>query len=176
MHPSNGKSSLHGTPFDQTRYWTDPGKVSTVVEASQPQSPSELLSFLGLVGFSARFIPDFSTTAEPLRKIARKGEPFLWGEEQEKSLQKLEEQIASAPVLAYFGKKAHTQIIADASPVALGAVLVQDESGERRAVLALVWACEGFACICMVCNNLNLLLIMRHSRLFTRQGPSRQLG
>ena len=57
-------------------------KVRVVVEASQPQSPSELRSFLGLVGFSARFIPDFSTTAEPLswhtltKKLAPKSLPM----------------------------------------------------------------------------------------------------
>ena len=109
-------------------------KVRAVVEASQLQSPSEVRSFLGLVGFSARFIPDFSTTADPLRKIARQGESFIWGEEQEKSFQKLKRQIASAPVLAYFDKEAYTQIIADASPVGLGAVLIQEKNGERRAV------------------------------------------
>ena len=138
-------------------------KVRAVVEASQ--SPSEVRSFLGLVGFSAWFIPYFSTTADPL-KIARRRESFIWGEEQEKSFQKLKRQIASAPVLAYFDKGAHTQIIADVSPVRLGAVLVQERNGERRAVccasrpkisnvegrysrterepLALVWACERF--------------------------------
>ena len=63
-------------------------KVTAVVEASQPQSPSEARSFLGLVRFSATFIPDFSTTAEPLRKIARKRKTFLWGEEQEKPFQR----------------------------------------------------------------------------------------
>ena len=41
---------------------------------------------------------------------------------------------ASAPVLAYFDKEAHTQIIAHASPMGLGAVLVQETNGERRAV------------------------------------------
>ena len=65
-----------------TRYGIGPTqtKVRAVVKASQPQSPFEVHSFLGLVGFSARFIPDFSTTAEPLRKIARKGNHFfgLW--------------------------------------------------------------------------------------------------
>ena len=70
--------------------------------ASQPQTPSEVHSFLGLMGFSARFIPDFATTADPLRRLARKGEPFMWGEKQEKSFQKLKGQVASAPVLAYF--------------------------------------------------------------------------
>ena len=140
-------------------------KVRAVAEASQPQTPSEVRSFLGLMGFSARFIPDFVTTADPLRRLARKGEPFIWGEEREKSFQKLEGQVASAPVLASFDKDAHTCVIADASPVRLGAVLVQEKNGESRAVcyvsrslsqverrysqtekeaLALVWACERF--------------------------------
>lgn len=140
-------------------------KVRAVAEASQPQTPSEVRSFLGLVGFSARFIPDFATTADPLRRLARKGEPFMWGKEQENSFQKLKSQVASAPVLAYFDKDAPTRVIADASPVGLGAVLVQEKNGESRAVcyasrslsqverrysqtekeaLALVWACERF--------------------------------
>ena len=117
------------------------------------------------MGFSARFIPDFATTADPLRRLARKGEPFMWGKEQEKSFQKLKGQVASAPVLAYFDKDAHTRVIADAGPVGLGAVLVQQKNGERRAVCyvscslsqlerrysqtekeapALVWACGRF--------------------------------
>ena len=44
-------------------------KVRAVVEASQPQLPSEVRSFLALVGSGARFIPDFVTAADPLRKI-----------------------------------------------------------------------------------------------------------
>ncbi|PFX13288.1 Retrovirus-related Pol polyprotein [Stylophora pistillata] len=140
-------------------------KVRAVAEASQPQTPSEVRSFLGLVGFSARFIPDFATTADPLRKLARKGEPFVWGKEQEQSFQRLKSQVASAPVLAYFDKDTPTRVIADASPVGLGAVLVQEKNGESRAIcyasrslsqverrysqtekeaLALVWACERF--------------------------------
>ena len=140
-------------------------KVRAVAEASQPQTPSEVRSFLGLVGFSARFIPDFATTADPVRKLARKGEPFVWGEKQEQSFQRLKSQVASAPVLAYFDKDMPTRVIADASPVGLGAVLVQEKNGESRAVcyasrslsqverrysqtekeaLALVWACERF--------------------------------
>ena len=44
-----------------TRHVTGPTKekVRAVVETSQQQSPSEARSFLGLVEFSLRFIPDF---------------------------------------------------------------------------------------------------------------------
>ena len=74
------------------------------------------------MGFSTRLIPDFATTGDPLRRLARKGEPFLWGEEQEKSFQKLKNQVASVPVLAYFDKDAFTRVIAEAIPVGLGGV------------------------------------------------------
>ena len=130
--------------------------VRAVVEASQPQTLLEVRSFLGLVGFNARFIPDFATTADPLRNLARKGGPFVWGEEQEQSFQRLKSQVSSTPVLAYFDKDTPILVIADASPVGFGAVLVQEKNGESRAVcytsrslsqverLALVWARERF--------------------------------
>ena len=86
------------------------------------------------MGFSARFIPDFATTADPLRRLARKGEPFIWGKGQEIAFQKLKGQVASAPVLAYFDKNDFTRVIADASPVGLRAVLVQEKGGESRAI------------------------------------------
>ena len=140
-------------------------KVRAVLESIRPTTPTEVRSFLGMVGFSARFIPNFATIAEPLRGISRQGTPFVWRSEQEASFQELKQQLASAPVLAYFDKEAHTRVIADASPVGLGAVLVQEKNGVGRAVcyasrslssverrysqtekeaLALVWACERF--------------------------------
>ena len=78
----------------------------------------------------------------------------------------LKEQLCNAAVLAYFDHTARTQVIADASSVGLGAVLVQQQpEGSARAIcyasrtltsfehrfsqtekvaLGLVWACERF--------------------------------
>ena len=114
-------------------------KVRAVLESSRPTTPTEVRSFLGMVGFSACFIPNFATIAEPLRGISRQETPFVWGSEQEASFQELKLQLASAPVLAYFDKEAHTRVIADASPVGLGAVLpmylqVELERVQRRAL------------------------------------------
>ena len=60
--------------------------------------------------------------------------PFVWSSEPEKSFQELKKQLASASVLAYFDKDAHTRVIADAILVGLGAVLVQDKDGESQVV------------------------------------------
>ena len=109
-------------------------KVRAVLEASRPSTPTEVRSFLGMVGFSARFIPNFATVEKPPRAISRQGVSFVGGSEQERSFQEVKQQLASAPVLAYFDKDAHTRVIADASPEGLGAVLVQEKNGESRAV------------------------------------------
>lgn len=42
-------------------------------------------------------------------------------------------QAASAPVLAYFDKNASTDVISNAIPMRLGAVLVQKKGGNSRA-------------------------------------------
>ena len=58
----------------------------------------------------------------------------MWGEEQEQSFLRLKSQVASAPVLAYLDKDTPTHVIADASPVGLDTVLVQEKNGKSRAV------------------------------------------
>jgi len=140
-------------------------KVEAVVNAREPASVAEVRSFMGLVNFSAKFIPNLATVSDPLRQLTRKGVTFKWGEKQQEALKALKETLASAETLAYYDKDAKTGVIADASPVGLGAVLVQEQNGDWRPVyyasrsltaaerrysqteieaLALVWACERF--------------------------------
>lgn len=138
-------------------------RFRAVTEAREPKNAAEVRSFLGLVGFSSRFIPQFATLSEPLRRLTRKENTFTFGSEQKQAFQTLKTELARAGILAYFDKEAPTKIIADASPVGLGAVLVQKQNGEEvpvcyvsrsltdcerrysqteREALALVWACE----------------------------------
>ena len=49
--------------------------------------------------FSARFIPDFATAVNPLRKLAREVDPFMRREEQESTFRTLKRQVATAQVL-----------------------------------------------------------------------------
>lgn len=42
-------------------------KFKAVRETEPPASVAELRGFLGLISFSSRFLPNFATTAEPLR-------------------------------------------------------------------------------------------------------------
>ena len=109
-------------------------KVEAVKKAQRPKSASEVRSFSGLVNFSARFIDDLATKAEPLRKLTRKNVAFKWQTEQEKAFKRLKEDLAQADGLAYFDPKAATRIVADASSVGIGAVLTEIQNGEKRVI------------------------------------------
>ena len=77
-------------------------KVAAILNASPPQDASQVRSFVQLVQYSAKFLPNFAQEAEPLRSLLRKNEPFIWGEAQERSFQKLKQLVAQATTLAYF--------------------------------------------------------------------------
>ena len=140
-------------------------KVKAILEAREPATVSEVRSFLGLVNFCSRFIPDLATTAEPLRRLTRKDVAFSWGNDQKTAFKRVKEKLGDAETLAYFDVNAITQLVTDASPVGLGAVLIQEQKGNRRVIayasrslsdverrysqtekeaLAIVWACERF--------------------------------
>ena len=55
-------------------------KVRAVRETEPPTSVAEVRSFLGLISFSSRFLPNFATTAEPLLKLTRQDAKWQWKE------------------------------------------------------------------------------------------------
>ena len=100
-----------------------------------PKNASEVKSFLGLVNFSARYIPNLATISEPLRKLTRKNEQFCWGKEQQNSFQKLKQSLSEKDIQGYFSFNAEkTQLITDASNVGLGTVLVQQNRGQTKVI------------------------------------------
>jgi hypothetical protein len=52
-------------------------KFRAVAETREPRNVGEVRSFLGLVNFTACFIPDLATVSAPLRKLTKAKEPFL---------------------------------------------------------------------------------------------------
>ena len=113
----------------------DPCKVEAIVTARAPVNVSELRGFLGLVQYNVgRHIPDLATLAAPLRELTRKSVPFEWAESQENSFQAIKTLMSASETLAYFDRSAETTVVADASPVGLGAVLIQKQAGIDRVV------------------------------------------
>lgn len=140
-------------------------KVKAIKNFRQPSSMEEMRSFLGLVNFVGKFIPDLATTTEPLRLLTKKDTLFEWKQEQQNAFEKLKQSLSSKLALGYYNIKDRTQLYADASPYGLGAVLIQiNDNGPRvisyaskslsetekrycqteKEALALVWSVERF--------------------------------
>ena len=128
-------------------------------EIQRPQNKSEVRSYIGLVNFIGKFIPNFSTIIAPISSMLSKTAVYIWGEEQEEAFQTVLEEIRSPRILQHFDPLKETSIIVDASPVGLCAILVQEEkpvlftsrkltqveqrySQTEREALSVVWACE----------------------------------
>ena len=71
---------------------------------------------------------------EPLRKLTRQGIEWQWGKEENEVFGALKNQLANASMMAFYDKKAPTEVVTDASPVGFGGILVQEKQGVKRAV------------------------------------------
>jgi hypothetical protein len=71
-------------------------KVTATRDARRPQIVSEVKSFMGLVNFTIRFIPNLTTLGESLNRLMKKEQPFVWGKEQDAAFVKLKEVLANA--------------------------------------------------------------------------------
>lgn len=91
-------------------------------------------SFLGLVNFCARLIPDLAILSEPLRILTRQNVKFFWGQKQKESFRKLKEKLTNEETIGYmyFDTVAILQLVTDASLVGLEAVMLQIQNGENE--------------------------------------------
>lgn len=54
--------------------------IKAITELERPTSKKQLLSFLGLLKFLNKFIPNLSIISAPLRDLTKDNVPFEWGE------------------------------------------------------------------------------------------------
>ncbi|KAI4885672.1 hypothetical protein NFI96_028253 [Prochilodus magdalenae] len=112
-------------------------KVEAVKATPQPSTKRRVRSFLGLVGWYRRFIPNFATKATALTDLTKNDQPqrVKWTENCEHSFNELKNALCEEPVLASpdFSKPFIVQT--DASGSGLGAVLLQGEGEDRKPIL-----------------------------------------
>ena len=122
-----GKVSINymGHILSSEGLFPEPEKVNSILNMKPPANTSEVHSFLGLVTYCCKFIPNFATFTEPLRRLTRQTADFTWNGEQRSTFNKIKSFISRAPVLSYFHSTFETKTVADTSKQGLGAVLLQ---------------------------------------------------
>ena len=98
-------------------------KVRAIKDAPEPKSTSELKSFLGLLNYYAKFLPNISTVLFPLYRLLKKDVSFKWTAEHQEAFAKAKDLLQSSSLLVHFDTKEEIVVCCDASSYGVGAVL-----------------------------------------------------
>ena len=133
------KSSMvfFGNIFSENGVSPDPKKVNAILEASRPIDKRQVRSLLGMVNYVQRFIPGLANITLPLRELTKQNTDFMWSDDCEHAWTKLKSILTSSSVMSYFDPKLKTELVVDASPVGLGAILTQiDTKSSQPRIIA----------------------------------------
>ena len=103
----------------------DSTKIDVINTLKAPNNIKELRSFLGMITYCSKFLPNFATITDPLRQLLKKDITWEWNQTHQDTFDNLKTLLLSSDTLAYFNPNAYTEIVTDASPVGLGAVITQ---------------------------------------------------
>lgn len=179
---SADKLSFFGYEFSEKGLRADPRKIEAIDKLSPPANKDEVHSFLGTVAYCGRFVPNLSAVSAPLRALIKNKTPWIWEEKEQSSFNELRKILRKNLTNEYFNPNHATELIVDAGPDGLGAILAQPKDnvpgivayGSRsltdtekgysqveKEMLAVVWAVEKY----------RLYLLGSHFRIVTDHKP-----
>ena len=110
-------------------------KIKAIVNAPRPRNVAELRSFLGLLNYYGRFIPNLSSLIYPLNNLLGQKAKWQWTKACKEAVASAKEKIASSNVLTHYDSTLPVQLAADASSYGIGAVISHVlENGEERPI------------------------------------------
>ena len=98
-------------------------KTTAIADAPPPRDVSQLRSFLGMVNYYAKFLPNLSSTLAPLYRLLEKKTSWSWGKEQEAAFKTAKTHLTSSCLLVHYDPQKPLVLSCDASPYGVGAVL-----------------------------------------------------
>ena len=162
-----------------------------------PTTRKGVQKFLGSASYFRTFIKIFSGIMEPITKLLRKEEKFVWGGPQKEAFQRIKDEICSAPTLNFPNFQRKFYLTTDASGDGLGAALMQEHNDQfvpiyflsrgltkseknysttKREALAIVWALQKLKHIIW---GYKVELLTDHKPLeimFSKSIPEGQIG
>ena len=98
-------------------------RLGAIREAPTPTTVSTLKSYLGMLSYYSKFLPNLSSHLQPLYTLLRKNVPWHWGTAQKKIFNKSKELLTLSSCLTHFDSSLEITLACDASAYGLGAVL-----------------------------------------------------
>ncbi|XP_018403221.1 PREDICTED: uncharacterized protein LOC108780125 [Cyphomyrmex costatus] len=131
------KIEILGYVIDKGGLHKSNDKVRAIVEAPHPTNFKQLESFIGLVTYYARFLPDRANKLKALYECAKQSK-FTWTPDCEKAFIWVKKEIISPRILAHYDPSKQLVLACDASAYGLSAVLslIDDDNLEKPIAFA----------------------------------------
>lgn len=159
-----GKESIEFLGHTITKEGIKPSqsKIKAILNFPIPKTVKQIKSFLGLVGYYRKFIPNMSSITKPLTKCTKKDTKINANDPAYlKAFEDCKQLLINAPILQYPDFNKDFTLTTDASDKALGAVLTQSghpigyasrtlsETEQKyntteKELLGIIWACQQF--------------------------------
>ena len=114
-----------GYVLDAKGLHPDPDKVASILQLARPKNASEVRTFLGAISYYRRFVKDFSTIVEPITKLTRKKNFYMWEADQENAYTTILSLLVSDPIVRLPDFTRKFILSTDASDVGISGVLSQ---------------------------------------------------
>ncbi|XP_053600427.1 uncharacterized protein K02A2.6-like [Plodia interpunctella] len=101
----------------------DPEKLKAISGAPTPENVTQLKSFLGMLNYYGKFVPNLSDLLHPLYCLLKKGIRWDWTTDCDRSFDSAKRALLSERVLAHYEEGRPLVLAVDSSAYGLGAVL-----------------------------------------------------
>ena len=89
-------------------------KVKAILEAPSPRNVRELKSYLGLLSYCGKFLPDLSSVLAPLYQLLMKHVGWCWYSAERDAFQASKDLFSSSSLLEYFDPQVPLILACDA--------------------------------------------------------------
>ena len=107
-------------------------RVESIMKMPYPKNKKEVMTILGMVTYTCKFLPHLSSVPEPLRQLikdsAQRDFKFEFEEKHKKLFHELKKMMSSTQILRFYDAKQPVLISCDASSTRLGYVLLLDQT------------------------------------------------
>ena len=136
------KSIFFQSGLEFLGHWIDkngirplPQKMDAVMQAKSPTNVTELKSYLGLLNYYGKFLPNLATTQHPLHDLLQEDRPWKWTEACGTAFVNNKKLLQDSPMLVHYDLKKSLRLACDVSSCGIGAVISHVmENGEEKPI------------------------------------------
>uniref|UniRef100_A0AAV1U6I6 Reverse transcriptase/retrotransposon-derived protein RNase H-like domain-containing protein n=1 Tax=Peronospora matthiolae TaxID=2874970 RepID=A0AAV1U6I6_9STRA len=126
----------------------DPEKIKAISDWPVPVDVKGLRKFLGLVAYLDKYSRNYAEMTVHLSRLLKKNERWSWGAECQHSFLSIKKSLIQSPVLAVADQDRPFHVVCDASDLANGYGLMQNDSdGVERVVFINRVSCKHLSVI-----------------------------